>query len=338
MTFKTLLDLLLELPDLMREPVDHKDEGAHHPAVGLGNRRRGLQLQGVQRLVDLLRPPIEVAGATRGGERAADPRPSEPPSPLRRRRHPQDAARLLGGKVALQRGQRTRVELPQRAPELVHLPLARPHERLVRPREHLDRLGEIGVACHLPVVVTVRADQIGEHLRIARIGLGAGGGVTVAVPGDRERVDGVDAVTRLEEGSDEQPAVDLDADHDLGRILGVLGHYGVQATDAFGPVRHSPLGQDPALLIQHTHVVVRLGPIDPNEDHDSSFPWPLSPEEVRGDLMDQCSKHAIPPAVRPPRQPVGARSSRRARRLSACQCSPTGGSGTACPMHAVGSH
>jgi len=58
----------------------------------------------------------------------------------------------------------------------------------------------------------------------------------------------------------------------------------------------------------------------------------------RGDLMDQCSRHAIPPAVRPPRRPAGARSSRRARRLGGSKCSLAGGSGTACPMHAVGTH
>jgi len=46
-----------------------------------------------------------------------------------------------------------------RAPELLHLPLTGPYERLVRPCEHLDRLGESGVARHRSMAATVRADQ-----------------------------------------------------------------------------------------------------------------------------------------------------------------------------------
>jgi hypothetical protein len=116
----------------------------------------------------------------------------------------------------------------------------------------------------------------------------------------------------------------------------VLGHHRVQADDTLHPLGHPSLGKDAALLVEHARVVVRLGPIDAHEDHDSLLPRPLSPEEVRGELMDQCSRHDIPPAVRPPRRPVGALSSRRALSLSSHQCSPAGGSGTACPMHAVG--
>jgi len=167
--------------------------------------------------------------------------------------------------------QRTRVELPHRVPELVHLALSGPHQRLVRPREHLDRSGELAVAGDLPMVVPIGAHHIGQHLGITRIGLGARGGVAVPVPRDRERVDRVDPVARREHRSDEQTTVDLDADHDLGRLPRVLGHHGVQPADSFHAIGHPPLGQDVALMVEHAHVVVRLGPVDANEDHDSSF-------------------------------------------------------------------
>ena len=84
----------------------------------------------------------------------------------------------LGGVAAgqvVERGQRGRVELPQHRPELVGLPAPVPDHRLMRPGQHLDRLGQVTVRGDGPVVVPVGADQVGQHLRIPRVGLRARG-------------------------------------------------------------------------------------------------------------------------------------------------------------------
>lgn len=84
------------------------------------------------------------------------------------RRHRDHAAGLDRGELGGAEGtQCARVELPKRAPQLVHLPLPGPDQVLVRSGEHLDRLGELTVTGELPVVAPVGADQIGQHLRIA---------------------------------------------------------------------------------------------------------------------------------------------------------------------------
>jgi hypothetical protein len=64
--------------------------------------------------------------------------------------------------------------------------------------------------------------------------------------------------------------------------------------------------------------VVCLGPIDSDKDHPTSPPLEIcrEPEEIGAKLIDQCSRHVIPPVVSSPRRPMGARSGHRARRHS----------------------
>jgi arginase family enzyme len=79
-------------------------------------------------------------------------------------------------------------------------------------------------------------------------------------------------VPGCEEHTDQEPSIQLDAHHDLRRILGVCRHHLVQlrrSVDAFG---HTALGQYAPLDVQDAGVVMGLRPIDPDEDHPSSFP------------------------------------------------------------------
>ena len=56
-----------------------------------------------------------------------------------------------------------------------------------------------------------------------------------------------------------------------------------------------------ALAVPHVHVVLGLNPVHPSKDHLSPSPdrpcTNLSPETPSSSLMDQCSRHDIPPAV-----------------------------------------
>jgi hypothetical protein len=147
----------------------------------------------------------------------------------------------------------------------------------VRSREHLDGLGELGVAGHLPVVVPIGPHQIGEDLGVSGIGLRPRGGVAVPVPRRGQGVDRVHAVAHRDQCLHHQATVDLDAHHDVGGVLGLFREHGVQSTDAFDPVGDPSFGQDLAVGVEHAHVVVGLCPVDADEDHCSSFPGAAEP-------------------------------------------------------------
>ena len=72
-----------------------------------------------------------------------------------------------------------------------------------------------------PVVVAVGADQVGQHLGVAGVGLGPGDVVAVAVAGHRQRVDGVHLIARRGQRVHPQAPVGLDADHHLAGFVGV---------------------------------------------------------------------------------------------------------------------
>ena len=56
-------------------------------------------------------------------------------------------------------------------------------------------------------------------------------------------------------------------------------------------------GQHHAVLGHHADVVMVLGPVHSHKEHLLLLSLD-EPEEMRSDLMDQCSRHDIPPAVR----------------------------------------
>lgn len=168
------------------------------------------------------------------------------------------------------------------------------------PGQHLHRPGQLGVPRHLPMQVAVGPDQVGQDPGVAGVGLGPGGPVAVAVPVDRQRVHRVHRVARGHQGPDQQAPVELDADHDVGGILGVRGDHLVQPGYPFDTVGDPPRGEHPTRCVHDARVVVALCPVDPHEDHVPSFPLDddLEPGGVRGALMDQCSMARHPTSRR----------------------------------------
>jgi hypothetical protein len=86
------------------------------------------------------------------------------------------------------------------------------------PGQPLDRLGQRAVTGDLAVVVAVGADQIGQDLRIAAVGLGPRAAMPAAVAVDHLRVDRIHLVAGGHQRPDEQPAVGLDPDRHLRRV------------------------------------------------------------------------------------------------------------------------
>ena len=143
------------------------------------------------------------------------------------RRRPQLGGRGLGqhrnGVAVRQVGpedrQRTRVVLTQRAAQLVELTLAGPHQVLMRPGGDLDRLGQVAVTGHTPVVVPVGASQVGEHLGVAAVGLRARQRMTVAVAVHRLGVDREHLVSGRNQRADQQARISLNPDHHLAGVV-----------------------------------------------------------------------------------------------------------------------
>jgi hypothetical protein len=178
--------------------------------------------------------------------------------------------------------------------------------------EHLDGLGERRIAGDRPVVVPVGADQVGQHLGVAGVGLGPRQHVALPVAVHRLGVDGVDLVARGQQGAHPKPPVGLDADHDLCGIVCPLGQQAVQVGQALQALGQAPAGQAPAVFVMNLDVMVGLSPVVTDEEHRvSSLPcWRLLLELGRpaDALMDQCSLARHPTSRQSSRRPAGARS------------------------------
>ena len=120
--------------------------------------------------------------------------------------------------------------------------------------------------------------------------------MAVPIAGGRHRVDGVDLVAGPDQGADEEPPVDLDADGHRLVLVGELAHHLVQLAHPAHAVGHPTLAENVARFIHHTDVVMVLGPVHSHKEHLTSS-FSSEPEELRSALMDQCSRHDIPPAV-----------------------------------------
>jgi hypothetical protein len=163
-------------------------------------------------------------------------------------------------------GERRWVVLPQIVAQLVDQPLPAPDQVLVGARQHLQRGGQLRVARHRPVVVPVGSHQVSENLGVPGIRLSPGRRMPIAVPTGRERIDRIDLVTRRQQGSNEQPPVGLDPDHHLVGLGDMVCQQRMELTHALEALRNPSLGEDRACHIQHADVVVRLRPIDADED------------------------------------------------------------------------
>jgi len=93
------------------------------------------------------------------------------------------------------------------------------------------------------MVVTVGADQLGEHLRVTRIRLRPRRCVPVSIPRRRWRVDRVHDIAGFDERLNPQAAVGLDPDDHLARIVSMPRHEFMQDRDPTDPFGHSARSQ-----------------------------------------------------------------------------------------------
>jgi hypothetical protein len=123
------------------------------------------------------------------------------------------------------------------------------------------------------VGVGVGAQNVGQHDRVAVVGLAPGDRVPVPVAGHRHRVDGVDLAAGGAQARGEQPARRLDRHRD--RVLGAVAVLGEQAGQRGQPgrvVADPPPRQQLPADVDQGDVVVVFGPVDPAEHlHEFSF-------------------------------------------------------------------
>jgi hypothetical protein len=163
--------------------------------------------------------------------------------------------------------------LAQVGAELVVCGGAVPDRVLLGAGQHRDPLGELGVGRQRPVRVHVGAQHVGQHDRVAVVGLASGDRVPVPVAGHCLRVDRVDLAVGGAQARDKQPARRLDRYRD--RIIRVVAMPGQQARQRRQPGRviaDPAAGQQLPIAIDQGDVVMILGPVDAAEDvHDLSF-------------------------------------------------------------------
>jgi hypothetical protein len=120
------------------------------------------------------------------------------------------------------------------------------------------------------MVVPVGADQIGQHLGVAGVGLGSRGGMAVAIARRCHRVDRIYRVTGGEQRPHHQTTVDLDADNNRLVVVTMLGDEPMEVADPGRAVRNPAFGEDPPVLGHHANIVMVFGPIHSHKEHCSS--------------------------------------------------------------------
>jgi hypothetical protein len=194
----------------------------------------------------------------------------------------------------------------------------RPDQILVRPGQHLDRLSQAAIAGDRPMRLPIRAHQIGQHVRVPGITLGAGDHVTIPVSGRRQRIDRIHPVAGGQQRLHPRPPIRLDTDHHVGRltVAEIVGHQRMQRRHPGHTLGQPATSQPSTGLVLDLHVVMRFRPVITDEQHripptTSRIRYPSPWRRTTHALMDQCSnRHDIPPVVSPPHRPGAARSRR----------------------------
>jgi hypothetical protein len=91
--------------------------------------------------------------------------------------------------------------------------------------------------------------------------------MALPIAAGRQRVDPIDLVASSGQRADQQPPVGLDPDDDSGRLLSMVSDQLMQPGHALDPIRHPSRGQQLTIVGEQAHVMVSLGPVDPNKDH-----------------------------------------------------------------------
>lgn len=113
--------------------------------------------------------------------------------------------------------------------------------------------------------MAIGAQEIREHVGIARIALAPGGGVPRATRREHVGVNGHDAIAGLEERIDDEARATFDRDpHRPGRAE--AGEALPQLREPARRMRDPELGGTPAGgAVEYTHVVVIAGPIEADD-------------------------------------------------------------------------
>ena len=219
---KTVSQFGLEPADLGLQLGDHRDQRSDGGAHRVSDQRRRRQLRSTQRRLDLDGSLFDAALPAATTQRRRDLRSRQLARRRRCRGDRQHGQAVTSGQV-IERLEGGRVELAQRGAQLVGLALPGPDHRLMSPSEHLDRVGQFAVTSHCSMVVGVGAGQIGQHLRVTRIGLRPGRRVAFPITRRRHRVDRQHRVPGSDQRPDEQPAIGLRRHQHIGRLLDVAG-------------------------------------------------------------------------------------------------------------------
>ena len=108
-----------------------------------------------------------------------------------------------------------------------------PNQVLMGPGQDLHTVCGVTVTSDRPVVVTVGANKIGQHLGVTGIRLRSGDVVAVPVARHRQRVDRVHDVAGSDQRLDPHTPLGLDPHDHLARVVRVIGDHGVQCRYAF---------------------------------------------------------------------------------------------------------
>jgi hypothetical protein len=163
--------------------------------------------------------------------------------------------------------QEHREVLAQQRPQLDGGATAPPGGILVGAGEHRDRLGKMGVGRQPTVRMRIGAQDVRQHDGIGVVGFLARHRRPLPVTGNGHRVDRIDRATGSPQRGHQQPTRCLDRDRD--QIVFVLAGVGEQLQQLVEPrhgVRDSAFGNQPAVGIDQSDVVMVRGPIDPAGD------------------------------------------------------------------------
>jgi hypothetical protein len=202
--------------------------------------------------------------------------------------------------------QRLREHLQQVVAQAVQQPPLVAARPLVVPRQRPQRRRLGAARAQRPVAVAVREQDPGEQLRVRRVALRAGRARPGAIALHRPGVEGVDRVPGRQQGLDQEAVGPFERDqHRLGLGL-LLGHRGPQPPQPGGAVRHP---QPPAHRPGGVHEadgVLRLGPVDPQQQHGLALPRGARAPRAAAVLVVQRSRRGVLADRRPAAGPPGA--------------------------------
>ena len=162
-----------------------------------------------------------------------------------------------------------------------------------------------------------------------------------AIAAHHLRVNRIDLIAGRQQHTNQQAPVGLNPDDDLGWILGMSSHQGMQRPHPGEAIGDTPGCKHAAVLVNQAQVMVALAPVHPKEQHGvllcSDLPV-VEPEKDPRRPNGSALRHDIPPAVRPPQHQPGHGLPRELPGSHASKCSPTGGSAVASHRRLVQPH